>query len=118
MGFQCSKQRPSDCLGVCLTPEAMLHVDKLETGKGFELLRQLLTRYDPVHPNMVSHLRCELFGFANCRCNNFQKLVTRLEDIIHLTDRMGQEHGCRPEDEDIATVLYGGFDQSSLSDIF
>ena len=63
-------------------------------------------------------MRCEFFGYADKNCRNFNELAVRLEDIIALTDRMGRDHGCRPEDDDIATVLYGGFDPSSLAEVY
>ena len=61
---------------------------------------------------------CFVFGDVDKTRRNFNELAVRLEDIIALTDRMGRELGCRPDDDDMATVLYGGFDQSSLTEVY
>ena len=75
-----------------MSTDGMVHANKLEPGKGFELLRQLLTKYDPAHPYMISYMRCDFFGYADNNCRNFNELAVRLEDIIALTDRMGRDY--------------------------
>ena len=60
-------------------------------GGGFELLRLLALKYDPVMPNLFQMLMASIYGLANDKCKAFGETVARVAHIERVSDDMAEQ---------------------------
>ena len=84
---------------------------------GFELLRQLARRFDPISPQAASIYKARIFSLAGKPCESFKKTAERLVDLEKLRLEMVESTGENVEDEIMASVLFPTMDASCQSEI-
>ena len=84
---------------------------------GFELLRLLALKYDPVMPNLFQMLMASIYGLANEKCKDFRATVARVTHIERISDDIADQCGQRPDEGTLAGVFYPSMDHSSISDL-
>ena len=62
-------------------------------GGGFELLRLLALKYDPVMPNLFQMLMASIYGLANDKCKDFKPTVARIALIKRISNDMAEQCG-------------------------
>jgi hypothetical protein len=48
---------------------------RIPTGRGFELLRLLALKYDPLMPHLKQMLMASIYGLANNKCKDSEATV-------------------------------------------
>ena len=92
-------------------------VNQVPSGRGYELLRLLALRCDPVMPHLRSMLLSSIYGLANEKCKDFKATVARIAYIEKISNDMADQCGSRPPEEFLGDILYQSMDSSSISEL-
>ena len=86
-------------------------------GNGFELLRLLVRRFDPVNPNLRQMMQAQMYGLANQKCKDFSAVIARVTLIDRLANDQAEQCGSRPADDVLADIFFPSLDRSSLTEL-
>ena len=93
-------------------------VNQLSTYEGgFNLLRLLALKFDPVMPNLFQMLMASIYGLANDKCKDFRATVARVAHIERVSNDMADQCGQRPPEDILAGVFYPSMDHTSIIDL-
>ena len=93
-------------------------VSQLSTHEGgFELLRLLSLKFDPVMPNLYQMLMASIYGLASDKCKDFRATVARVSLMERVSNDMADQCGQRPPEDVVAGVFYPSMDHSSITDL-
>ena len=84
---------------------------------GFELLRLLALKFDPVLPNLYQMLMASMYGLANDKCKDFRAAVARVAHIERVSNDMADQCGQRPPELILAGVFYPSMDHTSITNL-
>ena len=92
-------------------------VKSVAKGRGFEVLRQLVRRFDPENPNLKIQLQARILMLIDHKCKNFKEVVERLALITRMVNEMREQGVDEPLPEVLATVLYNNMDASCIAEL-
>ena len=92
-------------------------VSSVVVGDGFELLRRLARKFDPISPQAVSVYKGKVYAMAGSPCANFKATVARLAEIEALKNEMREHTGEEVDGKTLAEVFFPTMDASCQSEI-
>ena len=119
-GFNNIQDKSKDmfaCLEHSLNGKCAEMIGVIKNKDGFELLRKLARKYDPISPQAASIYKARVFAHAGHACANFGKTVDRLNALEMLRCEMIENTGEDMKDENLADVFFPTMDASCQSEI-
>ena len=92
-------------------------VSGVQNTDGFELLRKLARKFDPISPQAASVYKGKIFALAGQPCANFAKTVERLHELDMLRLEMRENTGEDVTEVTLAEVYFPTMDASCQSEI-
>ena len=92
-------------------------VSGVQNTDGFELLRKLARKFDPISPQAASVYKGKIFALAGQPCANFAKTVERLHELDMLRLEMRENTGEEVSEVTLAEVYFPTMDASCQSEI-
>ena len=106
-----------DCVEYALNGKCGDIVSSVIPGDGFELLRKLARKFDPLSPQAASVYKGRVFATAGQPCTSFVKTVERLQELERLRNEMRENTGEDMNNETLAEVFFPTMDASCQSEI-
>ena len=119
-GFSDLHDRSRDmytCLEHALNGKCSEMVAVVNSKDGFELLRKLARKYDPISPQAASAYKAQIFAFAGHPCASFAKTVERMNKLEQVRCEMKETTGENVEDKTLADVFFPTMDASCQAEI-
>ena len=89
----------------------------VKPGDGFELLRRLARKFDPVSPQAASIFKGRIYGLAGTLCATFAKTVERLRELERMRSDMRDQTGEDMDTKVLAEIYFPTMDASCQSEI-
>ena len=105
------------CVEYALNGKCGAIVGRIWSGDGFEFLRKLARKYDPISPQPVSIYKARVLAFAGQPCMNFSKTVERLHELEKLRGEMRENTGEDIKGEILTEVFFPTMDASCQSEV-
>ena len=109
------------CLEHSLNGKCSEMVGSIMHKDGFELLRKLARKFDPISPQAAGHYKSQIFAFAGHPCANFAKTVERMHALEKLCCDMAENTGetmeSVHEQKNLADEFFPTMDSSCQAEI-
>ena len=89
----------------------------VKAGDGFELLRRLARKFDPVSPQAASIFKGRIYGLSGTPCATFAKTVERLRELERMRSDMRDQTGEDMDTKVLADIYFPTMDASCQSEI-
>ena len=105
------------CLEHSLNGKCAELIGAIKNKDGFELLRKLARKHDPISPQAASIYKAKVYAYAGHSCANFGKTVERMNVLELLRCEMIENTGEDIKDENLADVFFPTMDASCQSEM-